>query len=96
MVRGSDLIFDANQEMKMIAQQAIDKCIGHRFNVPGVESQEIGIVALLQKDVFPVVASVVDVIILAGLEGDWFGHRFSCALNSDLAGFKNLSGLLSK
>ena len=40
----------------MVPQQAISKCIGYRFDVVCVKLQEVRIVALLQKDVFPIVA----------------------------------------
>ncbi len=52
----------------MVPQQAISKCIGYRFDVLGVELQEVRIIPLFSKDIFPVIASVVDVVIPAGLK----------------------------
>jgi hypothetical protein len=53
--------------MEMIPQQAIGIRFGYRFDVAGVELEEIPIVALLNKEILPVDASVVDVVIPAVL-----------------------------
>jgi hypothetical protein len=58
----------------MVSQQAIRVRISHRLGVFGVESEEIPIVALFEKDVLPVVATVVDVIVLTVLEWGRAGH----------------------
>jgi len=66
--------FYAHQEMEVIAQQAVRIRIGNACDVPGVELQEVSVVAYFFKDVFPVVAAVVDVVVTAVLKGCWFRH----------------------
>ena len=55
------------QKMKMVSQQAISKGVGYRHNIFDIEFQEIVIVAFLDKNVFAVVAAIVDVIVFAVL-----------------------------
>ena len=56
----------------MISHQAVGKGVGDRLDVASVEFEEIGIVALFDKDVFAVVAARLDVVILAAFK--WDGH----------------------
>jgi hypothetical protein len=62
------------QEVKVVSQQTIGIRIGYRLDVLGVELQKIAVVAFLDKDVFAIVATVVDMIILAVLERNWVRH----------------------
>ncbi len=65
----------AYQEVKMIPQQAIGIRIGYGYDVLGVEPEEIGVVTLFDKDILPVITTVVDVVIRAIFQP--FGHRHS-------------------
>jgi hypothetical protein len=65
------------QEVKVVSQQTIGIRIDYRLDVLGVESQKIAVVAFLDKDVFAIVAMVVDMIILAVLERNWVRHFVS-------------------
>ena len=66
--------FNAHQEMEVIAQQAVRIRVCNTCDVPGVELQEVRIIALFYEDVFPVVAAVVDVVVTSVLKGCWFSH----------------------
>lgn len=57
----------------------------------GIESQKVAIVALFNEDVFPIVATIENLVVLAILERNWFGHGLS---PRDLTDFQNLSGLV--
>lgn len=48
--------------MKVIRQQAVSQGIGHRENVVSIKLQEVGIVALLFENIFPVITPVKDMI----------------------------------
>ncbi len=61
-------VFDPNQKMKMILQQAIGKSFGNRLNVMRVEFEKVDVVAFFNKNILAVVAAIVDVVILARLK----------------------------
>lgn len=66
-------IFDANRKMEMIAEQAVGKGFRNGFNMVGIQFHEIMIVPFFDKQVFPVIPAIVDMVILAGDEG-WRIH----------------------
>jgi len=68
---------DANQEVKVVSQQAIGIGMGNGLDVPAIEVQELVVVAFLDEDVFPVVATIVDVIVLTVLERGSTAHCVS-------------------
>ena len=55
------------QKMKMVSQQAISKSVGYRHDIFDIEFQKIMIVAFFDKNVFAVVAAIVDVVVFAVL-----------------------------
>ena len=61
--------------MKVVGQQAV--CVGfsHRLNIFGIELQKVGVVAPLDKQIFAVVAAIVDVVNTA------VPQRFVCHLS---------------
>jgi hypothetical protein len=61
----------------VVSQQTIGIRIDYRLDILGVELQKIAVVAFLDKDVFAIVATVVDMIILAVLERNWVRHFVS-------------------
>ena len=49
-----------------------------------IEFEEIALVAFLVKEIFSIVAAIVDVVILSILEWGWAGHWISpCSQDSD-------------
>ncbi len=75
LVRDLGGLFDAYQQMKVIAEQAIGKCVGNGFDVVSVEPEKIGIVAFFSENVLAVDATIIDVIIDARLESDGLLHK---------------------
>ena len=59
---------DPNQEVKVIAKQAIGKCICNRVDIPGVKLQKIAVVLLFNKNIFSVVAPIVNMVKVSRLE----------------------------
>ena len=57
----------------MIAEQAVGKGFRNGFNMVGIQLHEIVIVPFFDKQVFPVIPAIVDMVILAGDEG-WRIH----------------------
>ena len=49
----------------MVAQQSVGKRVGDGLDVFDVQAEKVGIVALFDKDVFAIVAAIVDVIVFA-------------------------------
>jgi hypothetical protein len=58
----------------MITQQTIGIGICNRLDILGVEPHEVVVITLIDKQVFPVITPVVDMIVLAKLEWNGFGH----------------------
>ena len=59
------LFANSNQEVKVVFQQAISKGLRNRSDVFLVEFEEVVVVAFFMKQVFPVVAAVEYVVVLA-------------------------------
>src|SRR5206468_12518968 len=49
-------------------QEAIGKCIRNRLDVPGVQFQKIGVIALLAKNVLAINAAIKNMVVLAELQ----------------------------
>jgi len=49
----------------MVAHQAVGEGVGDWLDVVSVELEKVGIIALFGKDVFAIVAAIVDVIVFA-------------------------------
>ena len=71
-----DLFFglDAHEQVKVVAHQAVGEGVGDWLDVVSVELEKVGIVALFDKDVFAIVAAIVDVIVFAVFKRDGLGH----------------------
>ncbi len=65
----------ADGKVEMIGQQTVSKRLRHRQDVFCVLFHKVGVVALLLKQVLTVVASIIDVIVLAELEC-FYWHGF--------------------
>jgi len=76
-----------HQQVKVVAQQAIGVGLDNGLDIVSVQLQEIAVIALLDKEVFPVVVAVIDVIIPAPLQGTRLGHGF-LLFGTDLTGGK--------
>lgn len=68
------LRFDADEQVKMIFQQAIGIGVGNRCNVFYVLVQKVTMVVCADKDVFAIVATRENMVRDAMLERWWFGH----------------------
>ena len=75
MVIRVSVVSDTRKHVKMVSQQAIGIRFRDRLDVFEVELQEVRVVTLFDKDVFPVGATVIDVIVHAGHKRRWTGHR---------------------
>lgn len=73
----TDAVSNPHQQMKVVPQQAVGKCFGHRGNVFGVEFQKIGIVALFDKEVGSVDPAIIDMIVLTRFKGNYGLHCLS-------------------
>ena len=71
-----DLFFglDSHEQVKVIAHQAVGEGIGDWLDVVSVELEKVGIVALFDKDVFAIVAAIVNVIVFAVLKRNRLWH----------------------
>ena len=62
--------------MEVIWHQAVSIGFRNRQNMFSVKAHEVGIIALLNKEILAVIAAVVNVVILSKQEG-FMGHRFT-------------------
>lgn len=58
-------VLNSNQEVKVVFQQTIGESFRKGGDVFLVEFEEMVVIAFLVKEVFPVVAAIVDVVIQA-------------------------------
>jgi len=61
----------------MISQQAVCIGFGDRLYKVGVQLEKVMVIAFFDEDVLPIVASVVDMIVKTGFEGDDFIFLYS-------------------
>jgi hypothetical protein len=75
---------DADQQVEVVAQEAVGEGVRYWRDIMGVEAEEVGVVAGLQKEVLAVVAPVIDMVDTMIEKG--FG---SCHLSQDWQSFKD-------
>ncbi len=76
LISDSDFFFRfyPDRQVEVVFQQAVCESLGYGRHVPGVQSQEIRVIARLDKNVFPIVAAIEDMVIGAILQAGWAGH----------------------
>ena len=62
------ILVNANSHMEMIAHQAIGKCAGDWLNVMRIQLKEVRVVSLFAEQIFPINATIEDVVVAAGLQ----------------------------
>jgi hypothetical protein len=81
--------------MKMIPKQAIRRSLCNGICVSPPEFHEIGIVLLLDKNVFAVIATIVNMVILSKFKGSGVTHDLIIKYYRDLTGLTNAVTVLT-
>lgn len=65
---------DADEKVKVVAQETVGKRGSNGRNVPGIEAEEVFVVAGFDEDGLAVVAAIVNMVVVAVVERSWAWH----------------------
>ena len=62
---------ESHQHMKVVFQETVGVGVGDSWDVTSVQLEKMVIVPLLKKQIFSVIATVIDVVVATKLEWNW-------------------------